>query len=95
MQFYGIPLPVDFLAMVFEKCKGSLADYIFKDKKKKQSVPDTSKEPPFGIQKKFQWAREITDGLAFIHAKKVVHRDLKPENILVCTVIMNYLDVAR
>ena len=71
------------MALVFEKCKGSLADYIFEDEKEKKPVPDTSKNPQFGVQSKFQWAREITDGLAFIHTNKVVHRDLKPENILV------------
>ena len=84
VHFFGISLPDNFSALVLEKCEGSLADYIFQDEKeKKQSVPGTSKNLPLGIPKKCQWAREITDGLAFIHAKKVVHRDLKPENILV------------
>lgn len=76
LQFYGVSLHRNYVVLGFEKCIGSLADYIFKDENKKL-VPTKSK-------KQFvQWAREITDGLAFIHALKVVHRDLKPENILV------------
>ena len=80
LQFYGISLHQNHVVLVFEKCIGSLADYIFKDENKK-SVSTKSKKQ--FVRLSFQWAREITDGLAFIHALKVMHRDLKPENILV------------
>ena len=80
LQFYGISLRQNYVVLGFEKCTGSLADYIFKDENK-TLVPTKSKKQ--FVRLKFQWAREITDGLAFIHALKVVHRDLKPENILV------------
>jgi len=32
--------------------------------------------------KRWQWALEISKGLAYLHDQGIVHRDLKPENIL-------------
>ena len=87
LQFYGISLRQNYVVLGFEKCIGSLADYIVKDENK-TLVPTRSKKQ--FVRLKFQWAREITDGLAFIHALKVVHRDLKPENILVWTILLCY-----
>ena len=84
MQFHGVSVRQKIVALVFEKCTGSLADYIFRDKKTLVSTKST-KHP--AIREKFQWAREITDGLAFMHAQNVVHSNLKPENILVWTII--------
>ena len=60
------------MVLVMEKCKGNLKKHIFQEL---ESPPD--------VLQKCRWVREITDGLAFIHATRVVHRDLKLENILV------------
>lgn len=73
VQFHGVSFRQTNMALIFEKCTGSLADKIFSFGEK-TLVPESMK---------FQWAWEITDGLFCIHARGVVHRDLKPENILV------------
>jgi len=62
-----------------EKCKGNLKKHIFNSP---QAVTSETGNPTV-FRDICRWAKEITDGLAFIHAKGVVHRDLKLENILV------------
>ena len=84
VQFHGVSFREKDVAFIFEKCTGSLADYIFRDKKTLVSTESTKHS---AIPEKFQWAREIIDGLVFIHAQNVVHSNLKPENILVWTII--------
>ena len=67
------------MIFVMEKCKGNLKNYIFRGP---QSAAGRSENRAmFGDLRRY--AKQITDGLAFIHAMKVVHRDLKLENILV------------
>lgn len=81
VQFYGILLDEDTLktVLVTEKCKGNLQNHIFREL---ESPPSRSEDPTV-FKEVCRWAKEITDGLASIHAKRVVHRDLKLENILV------------
>ena len=59
-----------------EKCKANLRDHEL------ESVPGKSENPAVVLEV-CRLAKEITDGLAFIHAKGVVHRNLTLENILV------------
>ena len=66
-----------FVALVFELCKTSLKNHIFKNEKNK---PWRTKSADIIT---CQWGVEILDALEFIHAKKIVHRDLKLENVLV------------
>lgn len=83
MKFYGTSLlekdGVTRVIMVLEKCKEDLKIHIFNHR---DIVPAESKDIA-NIKKVYQWAREITDALAFIHKEGVVHRDLTLENILV------------
>ena len=67
------------MIFVMEKCKGNLKNYIFRELK---SAAGRSENPTI-VGDLRRYAKEITDGLAFIHAMEVVHRDLKLENILV------------
>ena len=81
VQFYGISLVPGTSRMIFvmEKCKGNLKNYIFREL---QSAAGRSENRAmFGDL--CRYAKQITDGLAFIHAMKVVHGDLNLENILV------------
>ena len=84
MKFYGILLDEETsqTALVMEKCKGNLKSHIFSGP---ESVSGKS-ENPIAFRDVCRCAKEITDGLAFMHEKGVVHRDLKLENILVLIV---------
>ena len=81
VKFYGILLDkgTSKTALVMEKCKGNLKSHIFSGP---ESVPGKSENPAV-FRDVRRYAKEITDGLAFMHAKEVAHRDLKLENILV------------
>ena len=80
VQFYGISLVKDTLqtVLVMEKCKADLKHFIFRELKS----PSRSKDPAV-FNEVCRLAKQITDGLAYIHEKGIVHRDLKLENILV------------
>ena len=58
-------------------CQDNLRNFICKDSR---NVPALSWYPN---QKFLEWAKEIADGLNYIHEKDLVHRHLKLENILV------------
>ena len=82
MEFYGVVMDVQdnqlrFLALVFELCKASLKNHIFKNEENK---PWRTNSAAIII---CRWGVEILDALEFIHSKKIVHRDLKLENVLV------------
>lgn len=48
-----------------------------------QSIIDDDIKESLGSQRCIKFARQISAGLAYAHAKKIVHLDLKPLNILV------------
>ena len=81
MKFYGILLDKETsqTALVMEKCKGNLKSHIFSGP---ESFPGKSENSAV-FRDVCRCAKEITDGLAFMHAIGIVHRDLKLENILV------------
>ena len=81
VKFYGTLLDKDSLRtiLVMEKCKGNLKIHIFTE----LESPPSKSEDPTVFKEVCRWAKEITYGLAFIHAMGVVHGDLKLENILV------------
>jgi serine/threonine protein kinase len=59
--------------IVLELCAGTLGDVIDK----------TYNGPALPSDSRVLY--EITNGLDYIHSKKLVHRDIKPENILIST----------
>jgi len=83
VKFYGTSLlkkaDTTRVILVMEKCKGNLKSQIFDHP---EATPAKTKNPAV-IQNVYQWAKEIAEGLAFIHKQGIVHRDLKLENILV------------
>ena len=82
MEFYGVVMDVQdnqlrSLALVFELCKASLKNHIFKNEENKPWKTNSAAIITC------RWGVEILDALEFIHSKKIVHRDLKLENVLV------------
>ncbi|XP_046460943.1 CBL-interacting protein kinase 26-like isoform X3 [Daphnia pulex] len=63
----------DYRYIVLELCAGTLGDVIDKTFNGPALPPDQ------------EVLYEITNGLDYIHSKKLVHRDIKPENILIST----------
>ena len=81
VKFYGISFDINTsrTALVMEMCKENLRGHKLSEL---ESVPGISENPAVVLEV-CRLAKEITDGLAFIHAKGVVHRNLTLENILV------------
>ena len=82
MEFYGVVMDVQdnqlrSLALVFELCKASLKNHIFKNEENKPWKTNSAAIITC------RWGVEILDALEFIHNKKIVHRDLKLDNVLV------------
>ena len=82
MEFYGVVMDVQdnqlrSLALVFELCKASLKNHIFKNAENKPWKTNSAAIITC------RWGVEILDALEFIHNKKIVHRDLKLDNVLV------------
>ncbi|KAM0681373.1 hypothetical protein GINT2_000575 [Glugoides intestinalis] len=58
--------------MIFEFCeKGSLSANIF------------NLTAPLQKEKAVEYIKQIVNGVAYIHSKKIIHNDIKPENIFV------------
>ena len=67
--------------LVMELCKDNLMRHIFQNPKNiparmQSSTPSTDRAT-------IRWAKDIANGLEYIHKRGYVHRDLKLENILV------------
>ena len=72
-QFYGIyqDKKEDYTYLVMEFCGGG--DLEKELKTKGATIP---------WSKRWQWALEMSEGLAYLHSQGIVHRDLKADNVL-------------
>ena len=84
MKFYGSSLLEEGdqvrAVLVMELCKENLMRHIFQNPK---NIPA---KLPFSTptdRTTIGWAKDIANGLEYIHKQGYVHRDLKLENILV------------
>ena len=67
--------------IVMELCKENLMRHIFRNPK---HIPARLSSSRHTTQRTtIRWAKDIANGLEFIHKQGYVHRDLKLENILV------------
>jgi len=66
--------------IVMELFKENLMRRIFLNPKNIPATPSSTSDTE---RTTIRWARDIANGLDFIHRKGYVHRDLKLENILV------------
>ena len=84
MKFYGSSLLKEGdqvrVVLVMELCKENLMRHIFKNPK---NIPATLPSSTPTDKTTIRWAKDISNGLEYIHKQGYVHRDLKLENILV------------
>ena len=75
---------------VMPRCKGNLRKIIFEDN---EANPTKSNNFNDATMMYFKWAKQIADGLKYIHDRGLVHRHLKLENIMVCMTTQNNMRV--
>ena len=85
VKFYGSSLLKEGdqtkAVLVMELCKENLMRHIFQNPK---NIPATlPSSTPSTDKTTIGWAKDIANGLEYIHKQGFVHRDLKLENILV------------
>ncbi len=68
VQFFGIYNEKDQNFLILEYCEGGSLQKML------------SQNPPWSLR--WQWALEVSQGLAYLHHQGILHRDLKAENIL-------------
>ena len=82
LQLIGVMKQDDPLKYIFimPLCKKSLRRVIFDDPK---NIPAQSHNTKLATLKYKRWAKEIANGLNYVHERGLVHRHLKLENVLV------------
>lgn len=70
VQLFGFEIKPDSLQLYLELCEGGSIEY------------QLDKFGSFGDQVITRYAKQISDGLHYIHRKFYAHRDLKPANLL-------------
>ena len=77
VRFFGVSLlmgkEITVATLVLEKCTESLRNYMSHRHPQAQADKHAA----------WKWAKDITEGLAYIHDQGIIHRQLKLENIWV------------
>ncbi|KIY49779.1 hypothetical protein FISHEDRAFT_58034 [Fistulina hepatica ATCC 64428] len=76
IRYYYQETHANFLYIALELCPASLADIVENPDKEQFREISNAFEPKRAL-------RQITSGLRYLHALKLVHRDIKPQNILI------------
>ena len=71
VQLFGVTKSAPYYIVMEYMAKGSLADYLVKEKKQ------------LTWERKLKLALKTARGLAFLHEKEIIHRDMKSLNVLV------------
>ncbi|KAI1294780.1 Testis-specific serine/threonine-protein kinase 4 [Halotydeus destructor] len=80
---YLVGQPHDHIVAIFEIFVTPEKAYVFMDMMDKvDMLQKIKKEGPFGEEQAFKWAREVGQGLEYLHSSGLAHENLKPDSIL-------------
>lgn len=80
----------EFVLIALELCSTNLNDFITKDILDLKSL-----EKPVRYAKLIDLLKQTTEGLSYLHEKRIIHNDLKPANILLAYLGVNEKILAK
>eukprot|EP01117_Protostelium_nocturnum_P007990 TRINITY_DN2847_c0_g1_i3.p1 TRINITY_DN2847_c0_g1~~TRINITY_DN2847_c0_g1_i3.p1 ORF type:complete len:1039 (-),score=297.49 TRINITY_DN2847_c0_g1_i3:13-3030(-) len=84
IRYFGLEEDDQFVYLALTFCKGSLFDWVERERVQESENLDSSVEwLPHSFQSKRDILFETSKGLAYLHSLNIVHQDLKPQNVLI------------